>query len=396
MSNATSPPEVNVPGKWFVIRNLLITFALLYLFLVGVECLSKGIKGVGGGEDFFAAFGDQGNPILGLLVGILTTTLVQSSSVTTALIVGLVAAGTITVTGAVPMIMGANIGTTVTNTIAALAHMTRSTEFKRAFAAATCHDFFNFLSVLLLLPVELITRAIWGKGILESMSFHMVEWTMGAKTGSASSYKSPIKDGIKAGFKVVNSTIEDLFGTDGNTAKYVLAFSGMAIIFLALSGVVKAMRSLVMARMERYLNRFLGSGGFFGIVIGIILTILVQSSSITTSVLVPLAGAGMVTLQQIFPITIGANIGTTVTAMLASFAVDEGAFEARQIAFVHLFFNLMGTAVFFVPRFTRQIPLRMAGWMAEFATRKRKWAVAYVMGIFYVLPAGIFFLSRLF
>ena len=379
-----------------MIRNLLITFALLYIFLIGVECLSKGIKGVGGGEDFFAAFGDQGNPILGLLVGILTTTLVQSSSVTTALIVGLVAAGKISVTGAVPMIMGANIGTTVTNTIAALAHMTRSTEFKRAFAAATCHDFFNFLSVLFLLPLELLTRAIWGKGMLESASLKVVEWTMGAKAETVGTYKSPIKKAIKSGYKVVNNGIEDIFGSDGNTAKYILALCGMLIIFGALTGVVKTMRALVMARMERYLNRFLGSGGFFGIIIGIILTILVQSSSITTSVLVPLAGAGMVTLQQIFPITIGANIGTTVTAMLASFAVDDGAFEARQIAFVHLFFNLAGTLVFFVPKFTRQISINMAEWMAEFATHKRKWAVAYVMGVFYGLPAGIFFLSRLF
>jgi sodium-dependent phosphate cotransporter len=391
-----------------VIRNLLVTFALLYLFLIGVECLSKGIRGIGGGQEFFAAFGDQGNPVLGLLVGILTTTLVQSSSVTTALIVGLVGAGQISVTGAVPMIMGANIGTTVTNTIAALAHMTRSTEFRRAFAAATCHDFFNFLSVLLLLPLELITRAIWGKGMLESMAHHTVNWTMGisSSTDSVSSYNSPFKSAIKSGYKVVNNGIEGLFGTDGTTAKYVLAVVGMGIIFAALTGVVKSMRVLVMARMERYMNRFLGSGGFFGIIIGIILTVLVQSSSITTSVLVPLAGAGMVTLQQIFPITIGANIGTTVTAMLASFAITnepgdpdgvrDGVRLAREIAFVHLYFNLVGMLVWFVPRVTRQLPLMMAEWMADFAVRKRKWAVAYVMGIFYALPAGIFFLSRLF
>ena len=136
--------------------NLLVVALLLYIFLVGITCLSSGVKGLGKGV-MDQYLGANMNPMLGLLVGILATTFVQSSSVTTALIVGVVAAGQVSVASAIPMIMGANIGTTVTSTIASLASATRSGEFRRAFAAATCHDFFNVLSVLTILPLELIT-----------------------------------------------------------------------------------------------------------------------------------------------------------------------------------------------------------------------------------------------
>ena len=133
------------------------------------------------------------------------------------------------------------------------------------------------------------------------------------------------------------------------------------------------------------------------VIVGILLTIMVQSSSITTSTLVPLAGAGLLSLRQVYPITLGANIGTTVTALLASMAVDgDTAMVARQIALVHLLFNLSGILIWYVPQTLREIPLRMAEWMAEFATRSKRWAVAYVFGVFYGLPAGIFFLSELF
>ena len=102
-------------------RSILVV-GLLYAFLVGVKLLEGGIKGFG--KDFEdALFESVTNPIAGLLVGILGTVLVQSSSVTTATIVGLVASGVVNVEAAVPMIMGANIGTTVTNTIVSLAHM---------------------------------------------------------------------------------------------------------------------------------------------------------------------------------------------------------------------------------------------------------------------------------
>ena len=370
--------------------NGLSAVVLLYLFLVGVSCLSGGIKGLGAGV-MNQYLGDDLNPFLALLGGILATTLVQSSSVTTSLIVGLVASGEVATATAIPMIMGANIGTTVTNTIASLAHATRAQEFKRAFAAATCHDFFNFLSVIVLLPIELMTRSMWGEGVLAKASRVIADWTVGT---SGTKYKSPFKVAIKTGQGVVKDGVA-VFVDDEKVAAILLSVVGCLIIFAALALIVKVMRILVMSRFERYVNKFLGSGGPIGILVGIVLTVMVQSSSITTSVMVPLAGAGLVTLAQVFPITLGANVGTTVTALLASMVVaGDAALAARQIALVHLLFNIAGICIWYVPEVTRQVPLRLAEAMAEFATGAKKWALLYVALIFYGLPAVIFFLTR--
>ena len=125
--------------------------AALYLFLVGINGMSSAIKHMGAGvaESIFRT---TSNPVVALFIGIFSTVLFQSSSTTTSLIVGMVSSGALSLAGAVPMVMGANIGTTVTNTIVSIGHINRGNEFKRAFAASTVHDFFNLLSVLILFP----------------------------------------------------------------------------------------------------------------------------------------------------------------------------------------------------------------------------------------------------
>ena len=95
-------------------------------------------------------------PMVALFIGIFATVLFQSSSTTTSLIVGMVSTGIIGLTNAIPMIMGANIGTTVTNTIVSIGHIRRGNEFKRAFAASTVHDFFNMMAVVILFPIEML------------------------------------------------------------------------------------------------------------------------------------------------------------------------------------------------------------------------------------------------
>ena len=94
------------------------------------------------------------DPFIALFIGIFATVLFQSSSTTTSLIVGMVSSGSLTIASSIPMIMGANIGTTVTNTIVSVGHINKGTEFKRAFAASTVHDFFNILAVIIVFPIE--------------------------------------------------------------------------------------------------------------------------------------------------------------------------------------------------------------------------------------------------
>lgn len=366
----------------------LFVLALLFVFLVAIRGMGTGFKGLGKGalDSFFLA---TDNPFLGLTIGILATTLVQSSSVTTSMIVAMVAApeNPLPVSNAVPMIMGANIGTTVTNSIVALAHMGRPDEFRRAFGAATCHDFFNFITVALLLPLEIAT------GFLEKSSAYL---TGLVGTGGPGKLPNPVKDATKAALKPVKGAVESVADDKVVSAIILIVVSG-AVIFLALMLIVRTLRTLMATRLRTYIRRSLDASAYAGIVVGILVTVMVQSSSITTSVLVPLAGAGMITVAQVFPITIGANIGTTVTAILASMAAPaETAHLAVQIAIVHLLFNLIGTTMIFPYAKTRRIPPMLADWLAGVAVVSKRKALLYVVGLFYGIPALLIFITRAF
>ncbi len=326
---------------------------------------------------------------MALMVGILTTTIVQSSSVTTSLVVGLVAApeNPLPIANAVPMIMGANIGTTVTNTIVSLAHMGRKEEFRRAFAVATCHDFFNFIAVALLLPLELAT------GFLQKTAAAIASFVTGV---GGVEYDSPIKGALKGAWKPAKTAVEAIVASPQAQAVVLIGLSA-TLIFTALLLLVRVMRSAMQSRVEAVVSRTFGQRALLAMVVGMVVTVMVQSSSITTALLVPLAGAGVLKLAQAFPITIGANIGTTVTALLAALAATGANARAGiTIALVHLLFNLSGTLLIFpVPRI-RQIPLAAAQWLADTAVRSRRWALAYVVVMFYGLPALFAVLNRLF
>lgn len=352
--------------------------ALLYLFLVGVNGLGSGFRALGEGvlDSFFAA---TENPFIGLMVGILATTLVQSSSVTTSMIVGLVAApvNPIPVANAVPMIMGANIGTTVTNTIASLAHMGRKEEFRRAFAVATVHDFFNYLTVLVLLPLEIFT------GFLQRTATALTSVLSGF---GGAEYESPIRHLIRAGGAPIEAALSALLPSDRAVAIAYILVSAL-LIFVTLLGIVTVMRASMQTRLEALVSRALARNALVAIAVGIVATVMVQSSSITTSLLVPLAGAGVLTLEHAFPVTLGANVGTTVTALLAALAAtDRNAQAGLTIALVHLLFNLTGTLIIYPYEPIRRIPLTLARKLAGVAVRSRAWAIGYVVALFYLIP----------
>jgi len=360
---------------------------LLYLFLIGVNGLGAGFRALGEGvlDSFFAA---TENPFIGLMVGILATSLVQSSSVTTAMIVGLVAApiNPIPIANAVPMIMGANIGTTVTNTIASLAHIGRREEFRRAFAVATVHDFFNYMSVLILLPLELLT------GFLRRSATALTSLLSGF---GGAEYESPIRNAIRAGGRPIESGLSMLFPSDRGMAIAYVVVSAL-MIFLTLMGIVSVMRASMQNRIEALVSRALARNVFVAIVVGIVATVMVQSSSITTSLLVPLAGAGVLTLEHAFPVTLGANIGTTVTALLAALAAtDENAAAGLTIALVHLLFNVAGSLLIYPVEAIRRIPLALARGLADIALRSRLWAISYVIVLFYLAPAAVALIHEL-
>lgn len=360
---------------------------LLVVFLAGVGGLGDGFKLLGRDvlESFFAA---TSNPLIALMVGLLATTLAQSSSVTTSMVVGLVAApeNPLPLANAVPMIMGANIGTTVTNTFVAMAHIARKDEFRRAFSVATCHDFFNFMAVAILLPIEMAT------GFLQTTA-ETITASIGPSGGVT--YSSPIKGLLKLVIAPAHSLAEALFASPLPQGILLIVISAL-MIFYALAMLVRTLRTAMTGKAQNMIQGSLGKSALIAMGLGMIVTMAVQSSSITTSLLVPLGGAGIITTEQAFPVTLGANLGTTVTALLASMATSgENAGAGVTIAVVHVLFNMVGTLFVYPIRLIRMIPIRAAERLAAVATESRRWAIVYVLFLFYIVPAIFAFLDRL-
>ena len=346
------------------------------MFLVGINGMSSAIKHMGAGvaESIFTA---TSNPFVALFIGVFATVLFQSSSTTTSLIVGMVSSGALGISGAIPMIMGANIGTTVTNTIVSVGHINKGNEFKRAFAASTVHDFFNILAVLIIFPLEITFHFI------EKLARSSAEVLFGTMLNvDVLQAKSPIKIAVKSGAKLIES-----FTFDNDIFYLVIS---VLITFICLVSIVKLLRSLVLEKIEAFFDQYIFKTALRAIGFGIVLTIMVQSSSITTSLVVPLAGAGVLTLKKIFPFTLGANIGTTVTALLAALT---GTVAALVAAISHLLFNIFGIAVIYGIPQLRAIPLFLAEKISELAVKNKFIPVIYLLIVFGAIPLSIILLT---
>ncbi len=363
--------------------RILVFALLLYLFFVAIGLMGGSFKLLGK-ESAEALIAATSNPFTGLMIGILATAVVQSSSFTTSMVVGMVSGGVLTVPNAIPIIMGANIGTSVTNLIVSLGHIGNKNEFRRAFAGATVHDMFNFVTVIILLPLELMTGYL---AKIATMLAHVFTGTSGVH------FHSPLKTIVKPATSFVQGLFLDTFGMDSFVAGIVMIVLSLFLLFVVLYFIVKNMRALMLQKMEHAIDRLFGANPVFAMLVGVILTAIIQSSSITTSMLVPLIAAGAMSLEVAFPITIGANIGTTVTALLASLA---GNVNGLIIAFVHLCFNLTGMIVVYWFKPMRKVPLGIARKLAEVAVEKKSVAVFFIIGVFYLLPLAAFGISQLF
>ncbi|NGN96161.1 Na/Pi cotransporter family protein [Grimontia sp. S25] len=356
--------------------------ALVYLLLLAVGMIGTGFKWATGGQAK-ELFEFASNPFTALIIGTVCTALIQSSSTVTSIIVGMVAGG-LPVATAIPMVMGANIGTTITNTLVSLGHVRDKEEFKRAFAAATVHDFFNLISVVIFLPLEIAT------GFLQKISAWMVaplSSTDGMSMGDLNFMKAITKPIIKS----VQGAMEVLGDPWGGVAMILL---GIGLIFVSITFIGKLLKVAMVGKAKQILHNAIGRGPVTGIFSGTIITILVQSSSTTTSLAVPLVGSGVFKVRDIYPFTLGANIGTCVTALLAATAVSgELANAALQISLVHLVYNVLGVVVIFGIPLLREIPLKAAAWLGNLAAENKLYAVGYILFVFFVIPLFLILLS---
>ncbi|MCJ7801782.1 MAG: Na/Pi symporter, partial [Candidatus Marinimicrobia bacterium] len=294
-----------------------------------------------------------------LIIGIVATSIIQSSSVTTSLVVGLVAGGALTLETSIPIIMGANIGTTITNTLVSFGHISNLTEFKRAFGASIVHDFFNILAVIILFPLEMFFHPLKKSAMLLETIFSDI-----------GGYKAfdPLKFILEPVIKFVDEIFS--FLPFSNILLVIFAF---VLLFFSLTQLVNSIRSSLITRLEVIVNQYLFKNAFIGFVFGMIITAIVQSSSVTTSLIIPLAGAGIVTIAQIFPYTLGANIGTTVTAILAAMATQNPI--AITVAFSHLCFNIFGILIIYPFKF---IPIKLAEFVGNTAGNSKRNLAIYI------------------
>jgi sodium-dependent phosphate cotransporter len=374
----------NSPQGETIFKTLAI-IAILYLFLVSIGMIGSAFKGMGKG---FAVQLIQSNagPLIGLFIGILATSLIQSSSTTTSLVVGMVAAGTfgddprIAVAAATPYIMGANIGTSITNTIVSLGHIVNKNEFRRAFSASIVHDFFNVISVLVLLPLEM------SFGIISKSASWLAELLVGTETFT---FNSPLKMITDPAVSWVQNLFKQQEIINYN---WLLLIAALLLLFLSLRFLTKLIRSLVMQRLEAFFDSHIFKTAGRAMLFGVFITILVQSSSITTSLVIPLAGAGILHLRQIFPYTLGANIGTTVTALLASLV--SGTIAPLSVAFAHLMFNIYGIALIWPIEKIRMIPINLSIWFTEIAIKNRIFPLLYILVVFFIIPLSLILFMR--
>ena len=362
--------------RFLTIAKILGVAACLYLFLVGIGGMGYSFK-LFGKEFSQKILEATSSPLIGLFIGILATTIVQSSSTTTSIVIGMVAAEAIGVRSAIFMIMGANIGTTVTAKLVSLGHITRKAEFRRAFAASSVHDTFNLITVSLLYPLEYYFH------ILE----HAATW-MGRIFVDVTGITKP-ENYLK---KITTPTIEGLADLLDKDPRLVLLVS-VVITFFMLWGIVKLLQSLVLKKLESFFDTYIFRNLAMSFTVGLILTVMVQSSSITTSLIVPLAGAGVLRLQQIFPFTIGSNIGTTITGLLAALAVagqpgidPKLVLAGSTVAFAHFLFNASGAVIFLPFRRIREIPVHVAEWLAEVCLKNRIIPIVFIVLVFYLIP----------
>uniref|UniRef100_A0A3P9N9F8 Sodium-dependent phosphate transport protein 2A n=1 Tax=Poecilia reticulata TaxID=8081 RepID=A0A3P9N9F8_POERE len=428
-----------------------LLFLLLYIFICSLDILSSAFQLVGGrtAREIFQKNIVLSNPVGGVMVGILVTVLVQSSSTSTSITVSFVSSGLMDVQSAIPIIMGANIGTSVTNTIVALMHPGDRDEFERAFAGATVHDCFNWLSVLLLLPLEVVTGALrhLSHGVVKTLQLSsrdnppellkvitkpltklVVQLDKKVLTAMATEdqvqmNKSLVKRWCKSAVMKVDSRLSDLlfclvksFTISFFVCKHLFANSSLSDLaiglillicsLLVLCGclilLVKLLNSMLKGQVSNVINKILNTDfpppftwvtGYLALIAGAGMTFLVQSSSVFTSALTPLVGVGVISLERTYPLTLGSNLGTTGTALLAALASRAEKIAATtQVALCHFFFNLFGIMLWYPIPATR-LPIQMALGLGRYAARYRWFAVLYLVLFFLLFPLVVFVLS---
>lgn len=380
-----------IAGRTRKIVEWVSVVLAVYMLITAVSVIGSGFGAATGGQAE-GIFTFAQNPVVGLVIGILATVLTQSSSTTTSIVVGMVAGG-LPLATAVSILMGANVGTTMTSTLVSLGAAGDRNQFRRAFSAASVHDMYNLLSVAIFFPLE------WTFGILERVGSWFAGVTTGSDGGIIASTFTAFGNGVTTvtdpGANLLEAGLLSILPSVW--AGLAMIAVGVALILLVIKFISNMLKVLLVGNVEKLFHKALGRGPISGIFSGLLITVMVQSSSTTTSLTVPLAASGKFSLWQIYPFTVGANVGTTMTAIIAAFGFSGGEATAAMTATaVHLFYNIFSALVIFLIPVLRPLPVRGATWLGNLGAKNKLYVVVWLVGLFVLLPLLLIGITALF
>lgn len=360
-----------VRKRTFKIAILLLG---LLLFIFSIDMLSVSMTKLNSdlAREIFQA---TNNPFVGLFIGLLITAMVQSSSTVTAMIVAVVASGSISLQQAVPMVMGANIGTTITSTLVAFSYIMRKSEFKKALSAGVLHDVFNILTVLILFPLEIYF------GLLSSASSYLTHALFENNTKYASDYT----------YNVIFTRPLTLWISEMIGSPVVLLLLSILLVFVAIKFLSDTVFKTYISSNYTKVSKFIFKQPFWAFFYGVFFTAAVQSSTVTTSLIVPAVANRKVSLIKAFPFIIGANIGTTITAAIAALYKNEAAIA---LAMMHFLFNIIGALIFLPFSSIRNIPVRISTFIGTESVKKRFVGFAYILLTFFIIPFLLIYFNQ--
>jgi len=362
---------------WRNLRTVAYILGTLFLFLFALDLMTSSLQHLGNNiaETILLA---TANPFNGLFIGLLITAMLQSSSTTTSLVVALVASGAITVQSSIPIIMGANVGTTITSAIVSLGFIHRKKEFRRAVAAGTYHCFFNLLTVVILFPLE------YYYGMLSSMSIRIAQYFFVPTV-------APVENEIEHFWSGFSPVIDWLVRIIPNG--FILIILSFVLLFGSILLFRKLISELLKASSPEVFSRFFFKNQLKSFVWGLLTTAAIRSSTITTSVVVPIVAKRITTLKQAAPFIIGANIGTTITAFIAA-TLNSNTAGGITIAIAHFLFNFIGMLIFFPIPLLRKIPIELSSELGKLTLKYRLAGLVFLLATFFFIPFSLIYFNQ--
>lgn len=362
-------------SQWQSVGKYLSVLGAIIVFMLSINLLSYSFQGLRE-EIASLILSVTMNPFIGLFIGLLLTAVIQSSSISTSMVVALVGSGTISLSAAVPLIMGANVGTTLTSTIISLSFITHRRAFRKAISAGVVHDIYNIMLVILLFPLEYYYQG------LSRTSIWLVN-TLGIADPEATS------ELVYLGSFSANGIDESFVNVVGS--HWLVLVLACSMLFFSIKYISNVISKSLIGESKDKLKKYIFTNPYKSFLWGGGLTAAVQSSSITTSLIIPLVATNKVSLAKSFPFIIGANIGTTITALIASFFATE---VAVSIAIVHLLFNSLGVLLFLPIASIRRIPIGVAALFGRLTLRHRLYGFLYIVLMFFIIPFLLIYFNQ--